>query len=140
MYDHFVSDESSRQLRNHLYTACKSCDLESLRQLLQELCLQAGSTEHCTGIEEQQNVECSPSDGMEEQPHREGSKQVQTAKCERTDNVEKGTHTDIDSSKSGILNMTFGDGQRTLLHVTAEAGSSEMVSVLLRAGADPVVK
>ena len=140
MYDHFVSDESSRKLRNHLYTACKSCDLESLRKLLQDLCLEASSTEHCTDLEEQQKIDCSPSDGLEEQQNREGAIQVQSAKCERTDNVEKGTHTNIDNSKAGILNMTFGDGQRTLLHVTAEAGSIEMVSALLRAGADPMVK
>ncbi|KAK2173751.1 hypothetical protein NP493_849g01024 [Ridgeia piscesae] len=135
-----VMDESSRKLRNHLYTACKSCDLESLRKLLQDLCLEASSTEHCTDLEEQQNIDCSPSDGLEEQQNREGAIQVQSAKCERTDNVEKGTHTNIDNSKAGILNMTFGDGQRTLLHVTAEAGSIEMVSALLRAGADPMVK
>ena len=39
-----------------------------------------------------------------------------------------------------VLNMPFCDGRRTLLHVSAEAGGSGIVLMLLRAGADPTLK
>lgn len=142
----FIVDDTSRQLRNQLYTACKSCDLHSLQQLLEELTHQSGSTE-LIDLVEQQNINCSPADDAEEQQKMECSEKVQCSVVQNSEGARSGdlentqkTEGDFSTITTDILNKPFGAGQRTLLHVTAEAGSSEMVSLLLSAGANPTLK
>ena len=102
--------------------------------------------EHCIDSEEHCDMKCSSAEQQTiVRSDEEPPSAVKSSECDISGDLEKKCRSQKDDDDGStvmadILNMPFCDGRRTLLHVTAEAGGSGIVSLLLRAGANPTLK
>ncbi len=120
---HFTELELIR-IRNSLFTACKVGDLDALNDILSKLTVspaphetsQAKSTQEPL-VENKCDNQTDSSSTVVPQPATE-----KTLSC-----VE-------------LVNTSFGDQGRTLLHIASTQGHKDVITRLLEAGADPSIK
>ena len=124
----FIFDFSELELiriRNSLFTACKVGDLDALNDILSKLEKNAAQNE----ISESKSTEDS----------------VVENKCEnQTDSTSPAGPQPVSESRTPrcveLVNTSFGDQGRTLLHIASTQGHKDIITRLLGAGADPSIK
>ncbi len=121
---HFTEIELIR-MRNSLFTACKVGDLEALNDILSKLEKNPAQNE----ISESKSTEDSVVENKcENQTDPSITKEPWPASESRT------------SSYVELVNTSFGDQGRTLLHIASTQGHKDVITRLLGAGADPSIK
>ena len=125
------TDPETITLKNDLYTACKTKNTVQLRTLLDGVKSRTGKTIQASSQAESDLliVESDTQKSVEMISSRDtvGDSLQMTNGTNELDIVE-------------LLNSPFGGHGLTLLHVAAEAGHKEAISVLLEFGADPSIK
>ncbi|XP_006822109.1 tRNA endonuclease ANKZF1-like [Saccoglossus kowalevskii] len=129
------------ELRNELYTACKIGDESMLLSLLENMhassIATASQEKHVGELDKAtQNID----DVSYTSFTVENVSQSDTEIIGGKSSTNETTNSESVMSKLEILNDTYADDGRTLLHISAKAGQRAIIRLLLEAGADPAIK
>lgn len=136
-----VLDGEQFEIRNRLFTACKSGDVTDFQSSLEDL--EKSLRNDIANFEGIETINCKPTHGSLGSVDQ-GSEQVE-GHGDLEANRSKETPSEIRQDEfeqrlSKFLNLRFGPQLTTLLHVATRSGSKQIMALLLAAGADPAVR